>query len=70
LDAEITVALPLDQNSESVSVGSIVGFGDRTFEGWIDEVAVFSRAISTEEIKTLFAVGNPTAQPVARSEER
>lgn len=60
LDAETIAPLPLNHNAESVSLGSIARYGDRTFHGLIDEAAIFSRCLSNEEIETMFAIGSPT----------
>ncbi|MBN2579299.1 MAG: hypothetical protein JXB10_09935 [Pirellulales bacterium] len=51
---------PLMQNRYQVLIGNILRRGsDRTFSGWIDEVAIFRRALSAEEIAQIYREGNP-----------
>jgi hypothetical protein len=49
----------LNQNNLSVLIGNREKGSDRTISGWIDEVAVFRRALSAEEIARIYRDGNP-----------
>ena len=59
LDAEGVIASSLRQDDEPVTIGT---GPQRTgeFRGLIDEVAIFSRACSAEEVAAMFQAGSPT----------
>jgi hypothetical protein len=65
LDGSSDAPLPRSGNKAPVWLGANSGHGDqefsgnREFSGLIDEVAIFSRALSAEEIAAMFAAGNP-----------
>ncbi len=50
---------PIHKNSDPVCLGSMSIFPDREFSGWIDEVAILSRALTADEVKAAFEAGNP-----------
>ena len=54
------VALPLQQNGRCVSIGCNPSSPGREFHGFVDEVAIFSRALSAEEIAQWFQTGSST----------
>jgi hypothetical protein len=54
LDAESDAPLPLNRNDTPVLLGANDKFPERTFRGLIDEVAIFARALSAEEVAKMF----------------
>jgi hypothetical protein len=65
LDAEEDSPFPRTENHTPVCIGGnlnpkCVG---REFFGWIDEIAVFSRAMSAKEVAAMFQAGNPENGP-------
>ena len=65
--------LPLSPNltgsADEIAIGNSPVFTDRSFNGRMDEVALFNRALSSAEIQTIFAsagVTTPAPQPVIR----
>jgi len=59
LDDQGVVPLPLAQNGEPVWIGNNSQHLDRAFFGWIDEVAIFSRALSAKEVSAMYDAGDP-----------
>ena len=49
----------ISTNSSSVTIGQNGQYSDRFFNGWLDELGVFKRALSKEEIEKLFEQGKP-----------
>ena len=46
-------------NYASVSIGTNSVYNDRFFNGWIDELGIFKRALNKDEIQKLFRQGKP-----------
>ncbi|MBN2580736.1 MAG: FecR domain-containing protein [Pirellulales bacterium] len=59
----------LNQNNLAVLIGDRQKGAKRTHSGWIDEVAVFRRALSAEEIAQCFREGNPYETPESSGQE-
>jgi hypothetical protein len=59
LDTENAVAMPRTHNDAPVWLGANGERGLCEFTGWIDEVAIFSRAVSSAEIAAMYQAGNP-----------
>ncbi len=59
LDAEGQSPLALQHSDDPVWLGNNSAYPDRAWNGLIDEVAIFSRALSGKEIEEMFAVGKP-----------
>ncbi len=59
LDVTDQSPAPLHQTHDPVWIGSNSGCPERTFHGWIDEVAIFDRALSADEIQKMFQAGSP-----------
>jgi hypothetical protein len=59
LEARNSVPLPLHQNDEPVWLGANGAVPQCEFRGVIDEVAIFSRALSADEVARMFDKGNP-----------
>ena len=73
IDYQGDVPLPLTQNGEPVWIGNNSQHPDRALSGWIDEVAIFSRALSAEEVAAMYDAGNPavwsrSVKPTAKQE--
>jgi hypothetical protein len=66
LEAVNDVALPLQQNGDRVGIGCNETSPGREFQGLIDEVAIFSRALSAEEIAEWFQKGSNTTKRLER----
>ena len=49
----------LNQNKEPVWLGAISTIPGREFQGMIDEVAIFQRALSWKEVVEMFRIGKP-----------
>ena len=64
-EVEIDDPKPLGRSAEPVWIGASSLCPNREFEGLIDEVAIFARALSIEEIAAMFEAGNP-ANPSAK----
>jgi hypothetical protein len=60
LEAESEIAMPLGHDDEPVWLGAMIMRSNREFEGRIDEAMIFARALSVEEIVTMFQAGAPT----------
>jgi hypothetical protein len=60
LIAENDSPIPMYKNSVSVCIGSNLAIPGREFFGLIDEVAIFSRALSVDEVVAMFQAGNPS----------
>jgi MSHA biogenesis protein MshQ len=73
LDGENTTALPLYPNDNPVWIGANSQVAERAFYGFIDEVAMFGRALSTDEVAEMFEAGRPAdsskEQPQATTRE-
>jgi MSHA biogenesis protein MshQ len=59
LDNRSDVPLLLRQEKLPVWIGASSEEAGREFGGWIDEVAIFSRALSTKEAAAMFQAGKP-----------
>lgn len=59
LDAEGQSPVPLRQNNEPVLLGALSTIGGREFQGLIDEVAIFARSLSADEIAAMYKAGGP-----------
>jgi hypothetical protein len=60
LDAESTVnTIPQEQSTSPIWLGANSELEGRELSGRIDEVAIFSRALSAEEVAAMFRAGNP-----------
>ena len=46
-------------NDLNVSIGLNSAYGNRQFKGWIDEIAIFKRALTQEEISKVYQEGQP-----------
>jgi hypothetical protein len=66
LDAEDEARLPLHQNDEPVWLGANSMSPHGEFQGWIDEVAIFSRALSAGQVAAMFEAGSPTGKVPSR----
>ena len=68
LDAEGNVPLPLHQSDSPVFLGTNDPSGriHHEFDGFIDEVAIFARALSPAEVVEMFQAGSPTSTATAR----
>ena len=63
LDAENDSLLPLRQNDESVWLGAnSIRSPQCEFQGLIDEVAIFARALSADEVAMMFQAGSPAGK--------
>lgn len=65
LEGESKVSTPRVHNDKAVWLGSsdhATGNRENSFTGWIDEVAIFSRILSTEEVRAMFKAGEPVQQ--------
>ncbi len=65
--------LPLNPNltgsTDEISIGNSLVFTDRSFNGRIDEVSLFNRALTSSEVQNIFASGGvttPAPQPAVR----
>ena len=47
------------KNADPVCIGSMCIFSEREFSGWIDEVAILSRAMTANETTAMLEAGNP-----------
>ncbi|MDD2916876.1 MAG: LamG domain-containing protein, partial [Candidatus Gracilibacteria bacterium] len=54
LDSNKTTNYLLLNNTDDLSIGSAFAMKDRVFDGLIDEVRIYNRALSDSEIKTLY----------------
>jgi hypothetical protein len=61
LDALGESPLPLNPTSNPVWIGSNSAQSRREFHGWIDEVMIFARALSPEDVQRMYGAGNPAA---------
>ncbi|MEK7397600.1 MAG: LamG domain-containing protein [Candidatus Poribacteria bacterium] len=52
-----------DNTKEGVVIGHFYGLADRWFHGLIDEVAIYNRPITADEVKTLFAGSLNAVEP-------
>jgi hypothetical protein len=62
VDADSWTPLPLHHNTTPVWIGNVCRIPDipnREFKGLIDEVAIFTRALSAKEVQDMFDAGNP-----------
>ena len=59
LDGEWNLPKALGRSDEPVLIGMSTMCPNREFDGQIDEVAIFARGLSPNEIETMFAAGNP-----------
>ncbi|MCM8527170.1 MAG: FecR domain-containing protein [Lentisphaeraceae bacterium] len=59
LDNTIQAAGKINSNDFNVSIGMNSGYSNRNFHGWIDEIGVFKRALSAEEILQIYNSGAP-----------
>ena len=59
LEAEWMVPKALPQSDQPVLIGMSTVCPNREFDGQIDEVAIFARGLSPNEIETMFKAGNP-----------
>jgi hypothetical protein len=59
LEAEADCPAHVRQNDEAVWLGADSGLSWDEFSGWIDEVAIFSRAMSAGEVALMFEAGDP-----------
>ena len=68
LDVERESPLPMQQNDEPVWLGanSEKRWPDGEFGGLIDEVAIFARALSTQEVAAMFQAGSPANTATAQ----
>jgi hypothetical protein len=48
---------PLSGPNPSLSIGNAPGTAGFPFDGWIDEIALYSRALSQDEIQSIYAAG-------------
>ena len=64
MEVESDNPAPLGRNDEPVWIGASSISPSREFEGRIDEVMIFARALPVKEIATMFQAGTPT-QPSA-----
>jgi len=70
LEAEAKVPAPLRRDDSPICLGGIIKEKyDATFSGWIDEVAIFTRAILPNEVAAMYTAGNP-AGPVERKPDK
>ena len=67
LDAENESSLPLRQNNESVWLGANSMSPGCEFQGLIDEVAVFARVLSADEVAAMFEAGSPVGKSFNRA---
>ena len=65
LDGENEASFPRLQNKFPVWLGANSEYPDREMLGVLDEVAIFSRALSAEEVTAMFQAGNPEREEVA-----
>ncbi len=63
IDVENESALPRRLNNEPVYLGTVNTKSGPEFQGMIDEVAIFSRALSAGEIAAMFQVSNSANSP-------
>ena len=47
------------RNAGNVEIAANEGISGRHFEGWIDEVGIFRRALSSDEVKEIYELGKP-----------
>ena len=66
LDAQANVPSPLEKNHEPVWLGAASTIPGRELSGFIDEVALFARALSANEVEAMFQAGNPARPSGAR----
>lgn len=61
LDIEMPWTVHSGKNAFPVWLGngSEPGKGNRGFDGWIDEIAIWKRDLDSEEVKRMFTQGNP-----------
>ena len=59
LDAEQQSPWRLRQTDNPVWLGANCGYQGLEFQGWIDEVAIFARALSAAEAAAMFSAGSP-----------
>ena len=57
LEAKVRLPLRLNRNNDPVWLGNNCSYPDRPWDGLIDEVAIFSRALSDGEIKEMYVAG-------------
>jgi hypothetical protein len=69
MEGEAKTPVPLNRNDSPVSLagGVVETTWDRTFCGWIDEVAILTRALSSNEVAEMFNAGNPLRLLPAKS---
>ena len=60
LDAEGETRMPIYDNGEPVWLGNDSMETTYEIQGWIDEVAIFARALSPDEVTAMFHAGNPS----------
>jgi hypothetical protein len=58
MDSEGQSPTPLRQNNQPVWIGSLSTIADREFQGLIDEVAIFARSLSADEVATMYKAGS------------
>jgi hypothetical protein len=61
LDASGESPLPLNPTDSPVWIGSNSAHSKREFQGWIDEVMFFARALSPKDVRWMYDAGNPAA---------
>ena len=66
LDSQAKVSSPLEKNHEPVCLGAASTIPGRELSGFIDEVALFARALSDNEVEAMFQAGNPARASDAR----
>jgi hypothetical protein len=59
LDVANESPLSLNRTEHPVWLGANSGYPGLEFQGWIDEVAIFGRALSAGEVRKMFEAGDP-----------
>ena len=57
LDSSIYYPQPLALNNYKVQIGGNAQYADRVFNGWLDEVAIYKRAISPDDVAAHYRAG-------------
>ncbi len=68
LDASSETPAPLNPTDAPVWIGSNSEREDRELQGWIDEVAIFSRALSAGDVQAMYEAGCPANEQKRKSE--
>jgi len=57
----VGVSGPIAQNTEPVLIGENAASRGRPFNGWLDDVRLYNRGLSAEEIRALYRGGTEPA---------